>query len=194
VAAAQLSDLAWPIATERLVLRPAERRDEDAIWAYRHDEDTARWLSTWPTERASFHPATEQADEWARMIVIERNSSVIGNVLIRIEDPWAQFEVRDDATGTQAEVGWVLHRDHVGHGYATEAVHAVLEICFNRLRLRRVVAGCFAANTASWTLMERVGMRREQHAVADALHRSGRWMDSFGYALLAEEWRRRQQT
>jgi RimJ/RimL family protein N-acetyltransferase len=56
-----------------------------------------------------------------------------------------------------------------------------------------VVAGCFAANTASWTLTERVGMRREQHAVADALQRSGRWMDSFGDALLAEEWRRRQQ-
>jgi RimJ/RimL family protein N-acetyltransferase len=25
--------------------------------------------------------------------------------------------------------------------------------------------------------------------VADALHRSGEWLDTFGYALLAEEWR-----
>ena len=36
-------------------------------------------------------------------------------------------------------------------------------------------------------------MRREQHAVADALHRSGEWVDSFGYALLADEWRPRQR-
>ena len=52
-----------------------------------------------------------------------------------------------------------------------------------------MVAGCFAANTASWQLMERVGMRREQHTVRDALHRSGEWMDGYGYALLADEWR-----
>ena len=32
-------------------------------------------------------------------------------------------------------------------------------------------------------------MRREQHAVKDALHPSGEWMDGYGYALLAEEWR-----
>ncbi len=32
------------------------------------------------------------------------------------------------------------------------------------------------------------GMRREVHAVAEALHRSGGWLDGFGYAMLAEEW------
>ena len=65
----------------------------------------------------------------------------------------------------------------------------MLTVDFDRLGLRRVVAGCFAANTASWRLMERVGMRREEHAIRDALHRSGEWMDSYGYALLADEWR-----
>jgi hypothetical protein len=46
-----------------------------------------------------------------------------------------------------------------------------------------------ADNEASWRLMERVGMRREQHAVAESLHRSGAWLDGLGYALLADEWR-----
>lgn len=32
-------------------------------------------------------------------------------------------------------------------------------------------AECFAANEASWRLMERLGMRRETHAVKDSLHR-----------------------
>jgi RimJ/RimL family protein N-acetyltransferase len=36
--------------------------------------------------------------------------------------------------------------------------------------------------------MERIGMRREQHLVREALHRSGEWLDSLGYALLADEW------
>jgi RimJ/RimL family protein N-acetyltransferase len=52
-----------------------------------------------------------------------------------------------------------------------------------------VVAGCFAANTASYRLMERVGMRREAQTLQDALHPSGQWMDGYTYALLAEEWR-----
>jgi hypothetical protein len=34
-------------------------------------------------------------------------------------------------------------------------------------------------------------MRREQQTVRDALRRSGEWMDGYGYALLAEEWRTR---
>ena len=65
-------------------------------------------------------------------------------------------------------IGWVLHPDHLGHGYATEAVGEVLRVCFDELALRRVVAGCFAANVVSWRLMERIGMRREQHTVRDA--------------------------
>jgi RimJ/RimL family protein N-acetyltransferase len=38
--------------------------------------------------------------------------------------------------------------------------------------------------------MERLGMRREAHAVRESLHRSGEWLDSLTYALLAEEYRR----
>ncbi len=65
----------------------------------------------------------------------------------------------------------------------------MLRICFEGLGLRRVTADCFAENEASWRLMERVGMRREAHNVRDSLQRSGQWLDGYGYALLAEEWR-----
>jgi RimJ/RimL family protein N-acetyltransferase len=54
--------------------------------------------------------------------------------------------------------------------------------------VHRVVASCFLDNDASRRLMERLGMRRETHAVAESLHRSGRWLDTVGYALLADEW------
>jgi hypothetical protein len=29
----------------------------------------------------------------------------------------------------------------------------------------------------------------ELHALGESLHRSGHWLDNFGYALLAEEWK-----
>ena len=52
-----------------------------------------------------------------------------------------------------------------------------------------MIANCFAENTPSWRIMERVGMRREAHNVKDSLHRDRGWCDGFVYALLAEEWR-----
>jgi RimJ/RimL family protein N-acetyltransferase len=82
----------------------------------------------------------------------------------------------------------VLDPAYTGHGYATEAVREMLRFCFEDLGLRRVIANCFADNSTSWRLMERVGMRREAHAVRDSLHRSGKWLDGYTYALLADEW------
>ena len=67
-------------------------------------------------------------------------------------------------------------------------VRELLRICFEDLRLRRVTANAFAANEASWRLMERVGMRREGFSVADSLHRDLGWVDGVLYALLADEW------
>jgi RimJ/RimL family protein N-acetyltransferase len=104
----------------------------------------------------------------------------------RLDD--VAVEVADQARGVQAELGWVLHPDHAGHGYATEAVRGLVRLCFEDLGLRRVTASCFADNVASWRLMERLGMRRETYTVRESLHRSGDWLDGMGYALLAEEW------
>ncbi len=184
-----LDDVDWPVLARRLLIRPAEDDDEEAIWSYRKLEATSMWVTTQYRDRAAFGAAFRDAAERANTLVIERDGEVIGNLLVRIEDAWSQTEVRDQAAGTQAEIGWVLHPDHVGHGYATEAVQEIIRVCFEQLGLRRVVAGCFAGNVTSWRLMERVGMRREQHTVLDALHRSGEWMDGYGYALLADEWR-----
>ena len=96
--------------------------------------------------------------------------------------------------GVQAELGWALRPEETGKGYATEAVEAALRICFEDLELRRVAASCFAANTASYRLMERVGMRREACTTKDSLHPSGEWMDGYSYAILADEWRQLHPT
>ena len=88
----------------------------------------------------------------------------------------------------EAELGWVLDPALTGHGYATEAVRELLRHCFEDLGLHRVTANCFLENDASWRLMERIGMRRELHTLRESLHRSGRWLDGLGYAILDDEW------
>jgi len=108
--------------------------------------------------------------------------------MLRRQDAWAQLEVADQARGAQAELGFVLDPAHTGHGYATEAMRELLRYCYQDVGVRRVTANCFLDNDASWRLLERVGMRRELHAVRESLHRSGQWLDTVGYALLEDEW------
>ena len=71
---------------------------------------------------------------------------------------------------------------------APASAAALLQICFEGLELRRVYAQCFADNVPSRRIMERLGMRREQHTIKESLHRSGEWLDGMMYALLADEW------
>lgn len=174
--------------TERLSIRPAEPRDALPTYAFRSLPEVAEWIAALPTDAAAWEAGF--GDRLAETLVVERDGEVVGDLMLRVEDPWSQLEVRAEAAGTQAELGWVLDPAHAGRGYATEAVRALLGICFDDLGLRRVTALCFADNTASWRLMERVGMRREQHTVRDSLHRSRGWLDGYGYAMLAEEWPR----
>ena len=176
------------VRTSRLLLRAATAEDADVTWSYRRLETVGEWLTEIPTDLAAYRRTFCEPARLAATVVVERDGAVIGDFMLRIEDAWAQSEVSTQARNTQAELGWVLDPDHAGAGYATEAVRALIHHCFMRLGTRRVVASCFLANDASWRLMERVGMRREGHAVSESLHRSGRWLDTVSYALLASEW------
>ena len=179
----------WPRRTDRLTLRPATADDAEATWRFRSRADVSRWLSRAPTSLELYRARFEAPDSLAKTIVVERAGEVIGDLMLNVQDAWSQAEVAERARGVQAELGWVLHPDHAGRGYATESVRELIRLCFEDLGLRRVTANCFAANEASWRLMERVGMRREVYTVRESLHRSGEWLDGMGYALLADEWR-----
>jgi RimJ/RimL family protein N-acetyltransferase len=178
----------WPRHTERLTLRAATAEDADATWAYRRLPQVAEWITELPTDLEAYRSTFAEPARLATTVLVERDGELVGDLMLRREDAWAQHEVADAARDTQAELGWVLDPRFTGHGYATEAVRGLLRVCFEDLGVRRVVANCFVDNEASWRLMERLGMRREIHALQDSLHRSGRWLDSYGYAMLAEEW------
>ena len=60
------------------------------------------------------------------------------------------------------EVGWRLHPDHWGHGYATEAAAASLDFGFNEAELDEIVAFTTTLNTRSQAVMERIGMTRDR--------------------------------
>ena len=88
----------------------------------------------------------------------------------------------------QGEIGWSLHPDAQGRGFATEGARAMLRLGFEELGLHRIVAGCDQRNTASLKVMERLGMRREAQFV-ESEHLKGEWVSEIVSAMLESEWR-----
>jgi RimJ/RimL family protein N-acetyltransferase len=192
-----LTAVDWPLRTDRLSIRRATAADVEPTWTWRRLPEVGEWITRAPTDIDTYRAQFMDPERVAIQLVValddpadpDHRGRLIGDVMLRIEDGWAQAEILDGARGTQAELGWTLDPAFQGRGYATEAVRAVIDACFGALGLRRVHAGCFAANEPSWRVMERLGMRREEYSRGTGLHRSGVWMDGMDYALLAEEWR-----
>lgn len=152
---------------------------------HRHPE-SSRWT---PRQFAVIGDYLESVPQrLPKTVVVERDGVLIGDLMLDLKDAWHQAELVQPALGAEANLGWVLDPGEHGQGIGTEVVRALIGICFEQLGVRRVTADCFAANTASWKIMERVGMRREIATRESSLHRDGRWYDDYGYAMLRAEW------
>lgn len=176
----------YPVLTKRLALRPFLPEDTDAMFRYRSREDVCRYLPFPPQTReqitARFADSpTELIDEGQHLslAVLERDTGgLVGDVVLM----WHSREHRG------GEIGYVLHPDYSGNGYATEAGAALLRLGFDELGLQRIVGRLDARNTASARVLERLGMRREAHFVRNEFIK-GEWTDELVYAVLASEWR-----
>lgn len=60
------------------------------------------------------------------------------------------------------EIAWRLAAEHWGHGYATEAAQAVLQVGFETLQLEEIVSFTALSNLKSQAVMERLGMQRDE--------------------------------
>jgi RimJ/RimL family protein N-acetyltransferase len=172
---------AWPLRTERLVLRPFEPGDAAAFvdaWA---SEEWTSLLLTLPMNPAEVAEMARRrsnpGDGTFIGLVVEHDGEVVGDSMLHLQGVGL----------SEGEIGWTLFPQHAGRGYATEAARAVLELAFEHYGLRRVVANLDALNDRSAALCERLGMRRESHRLGDFWSK-GRWTDSLDYAILREEW------
>lgn len=182
----------WPARTDRLLLRPIKPADFGRLFEIRAMPSVTHWLTGRP---ATYDEYVERYGTPARLastLAMElEDGTIIGDLFLAVETPYAQVEVRDRAENTQGVVGWLLDPAYAGHGYATEAASEMLRICFQELGLHRVVAGAFAENQASLRVMEKIGLRIEGRAVRGSLHRELGWQDTVEAAILADEWQAR---
>jgi RimJ/RimL family protein N-acetyltransferase len=174
---------AWPLRTERLVLRPFEPADADAFAVGWASEEWTSLLLSRPMNRAEVGEMVRRRMDpgdgaFVGLVVATHDGTVVGDSMLHLQ-----------GTGlTEGEIGWTILPGSGGRGYATEAARAVLRLGFEHFGLRRIVANLDARNDRSAALCERLGMRREVHRLGDFWSK-GTWTDSYEYALLREEWR-----
>ena len=182
---------AYPIRTERLLLRPFEPGDVDDLHAYLRLSEVARFLYTEPAIDRQASQATlerkarqgeirAEGDTLSLAVVEAASVRVIGDVLLHYLS----------AVHCQGEIGFVFSPQYHGRGLAREAAAVMLDLGFGQLGLHRIVARCDARNLASSRLMERLGMRREAHLVQNEFVK-GEGTDELVYAIRAREWSRR---
>ena len=179
---------AWPLVTERLLLRPFESTDQEGLHDIYGDESVARWLYTdarTPEEtrelltRKIAGGMLRSEGEWLSAAVVLRSSSeLVGDVSLF----WASEAHR------QGELGFAFRPGCHGLGYATEASRPLLAFAFEVLGLHRVVGRLEPRNPASARVLEKLGMRREAHLVENEWVK-GEWQSEVVYAVLDREWR-----
>jgi RimJ/RimL family protein N-acetyltransferase len=179
----------WPRRTERLVLRAYRPADGARLLEIRNRPEVWNWMLKTRVDRVAFQAAWLRSvdDPHDQSVVVELDGTVIGTGSLDVLDGMGQ----DQAGPTQRSeglIGYIVDPRYAGRGFATEIAGELLSVAFEQLGLRRVTAACFADNSASWRVMEKLGMRREQHGVEDSWHAELGWLDGYTYAVLAEEW------
>ena len=163
--------------TERLLLRPAREDDLEPLHAIFSEPRAMAYWSSLP------HGDLETTRDWLSSMIairsgegedfiIECDGQLIGKAgLYRFPD-----------------IGYILHPDHWGRGYAREALTFVIDRAFEVHGLERIAADVDPRNEGSLALLRKLHFR-ETHRAERTWQIGGQWFDSIYLVLEASDWR-----
>jgi len=178
------------IETERLVLRQFRKTDAEKMhrnWA--NDPDVVRFLCYDVCE--SVEATEKHIEQWMdyfhnlppdflwHIFAIELKTS--GELIGTIDF------CESDKEAHAAEIGYQIGKAWWGSGYATEALRAVIDYCFENTDFNRLWADHNAMNTASGKVLLKAGMQHEGTA-RQIYVRKGKLADKVSYAILKADW------
>lgn len=178
------------LETNRLILRPIEKNDAEAVFSYRSDAWINRFQGWIPATISDVYyfinykvsreinlPGT-----WTQFVLIHKDENqIIGDIGVHFLS----------ADAFQVEMGCTLHQLYHGKGYALEALKQMIHYLFDQLNKRRIVASIDPRNESSIKLYEKLGFRKEAH-FRESIYLNGEWVDDLVYALLKNEWKNGQ--
>jgi RimJ/RimL family protein N-acetyltransferase len=162
------------------------------LYAYQSRPDVAQWLE-WDArtedevrialgKKVSSVAIVDEGDVLSLAMERRDSGELVGDVILA-------FVSAEHRVG---EIGYIVHPDHQGHGYTTEACREILRIAFDELGLHRVIGRLEPRNLASARVLQKLGMRLEAHFVENEFIKGG-WMSEDVYAILDREWRDRTE-
>jgi len=153
-----------PIETDRLRLRHFVPRDAARLASYRSDESVAlyqSWSGMTREEADAFiseqprHPA--ELEQWLQIAIADKHTDdLIGDIGLCTHAP-----------GTNAEIGFTLAPSAQGHGFATEACRAAIDLAFARNGVEVVEAIVDTRNLTAIALVKRLGMSLDRTESAE---------------------------
>lgn len=179
----------------RFYLRPMHERDWRP-WAELRARSRAflePWEPTWPSDalsRAMYRRRLGLALEELRQevgyafhIFDRTDDQLVGGItMAHVRRGIAQ----------SATLGYWVGLPFARRGVMTDAIGAVSEFAFERLKLHRLEAACLPANEPSRRVLLKSGFQQEGYA-REYLRIAGTWHDHLLFGLLADDWRRRRE-
>ncbi|WP_197034608.1 GNAT family N-acetyltransferase [Glycomyces sp. NRRL B-16210] len=154
------------LETERLLLRPIEEADAEALAVINADPETMRYIGDGRTRTlaetrvlAGRIAANWAEHGWGTFAAIERATDELVGIAV-MATPTFLPEILP-----ATEIGWRVRRDRWGRGYAPEAAAAAFGFAFGAVGLDRVVSCVHAENAASIRVAEKLGMSLERETV-----------------------------
>lgn len=152
------------ITSERLILRPWDPEDADFLLDLEGRWEVVRYLGLDPTTMASRGEALASIQRRRAIsehpihgiwIITDQAGERLGNLLLK---PIPLSAGETASVPVEVEVGWHLHPEAWGNGYATEAAKAAVADAFSRGQ-HRIIAVTHPNNQTSQAVCRRIGMR-----------------------------------
>ncbi len=139
------------LETKRLTLRAPTLKDAKAVAVLANDrriaENSARIPHPYkPADAENFIAGANKADGEAVFLIV-RDGTIMGACGVAVTDPNAP------------ELGYWLGVPHWGQGFATEALHAVIDFAFSEFEHSALHAGARVTNPASRRVLEKCGFQ-----------------------------------
>ena len=150
--------IAMVIHTERLVLKPLGMEYLQTVNKYATDLENTKYMMHLPNENidetrsflegvtAEWQKETPTFYEFAIIL----DGKHIGAVSVYLNEDCSE-----------GELGWILDKDYWGCGYTSEAGRALVDMCVEKLGVRKFIAHCDSENEASKGVMRKLGMHLE---------------------------------
>jgi len=182
------------LTTDRLLLRPLDPSDVDAVHAGCQDPEIPRWTpvpSPYLREHAEDFVREASANGWRddtmyNFGVFTHEGTLVSSMgLVHLASLYT--------VGRQAELGYWTAKEQRGRGYTVEAARAVIGWAFDGLGVERLDWVAEAGNVPSRAVAQRLGFTMEGTLRGKIVHRGTR-RDAWIGSLLPSDWRRTSAT